>query len=174
MAPCVKLTSRTHAWNVDGSSSDKPPYGTSWIRHWEKQTGLVRSACAYDGCRRKATHGGHVWIKLRGVHLAPICAPCNSTRNADRMQHEKGRHSYLSAGTVVVHMRHTTEMQWSERRIACDARECEECGRDISNRPASHTVCLQCFRGRRCDTCGRSIDKQPRTHTLCLPCYRGE
>lgn len=169
----MKLTSRVHAWNVDGSSNDKPPYGMSWIRYWGQQTKLVRSACAYHGCRRKATRGGHVWIKTRGVHLVPICAPCNSTRNVNRMQHDKGRHSSLSAGTTVVPMRHTPAMQWSDRRIATDARECEGCGTDISNRPASHTLCLRCFRGgRRCDSCGRSIEGQPLTHFLCLSCYR--
>ena len=101
-AMAVKLASHVHAWNVDGSSSDSPPDGTSWIKHWETQTGAVRSMCAYRGCKRKASHGGHVWIKMKGPHIAPICAPCNSTLNAYRMQHEKGHHSYLSAGTMVV------------------------------------------------------------------------
>ena len=84
----------------------------SWIKYWEKLTGLRRSVCSYRGCRNLAAHGGHVWIKQRGVCLTPICAPCNSPRNTARMQHTNGRHSELRANITVLGMTYTADTVW--------------------------------------------------------------
>ena len=65
---------------------------------------------------------------------------------------------------------------------AATRRSCRECGEDISNRPASHTVCLRCYRRgsfgstsstrRSCRECGEDISNRPESHTVCLRCYR--
>lgn len=168
----VTLRSHVHAWNVDGSSTDRLVEG-SWIQHWETETGLTRGLCSYRGCRRQATHGGHVWIKRRGVCLTPICAACNSVSNVDRMQHTDGRHSELRAGITVVGMAYTRDMQESGRRLAA-RRRCVECGDDISDHPESHTLCRGCYggQGRECVDCGSAIDNRPPSHTRCRQCFR--
>ena len=65
---------------------------------------------------------------------------------------------------------------------AATRRSYGECGVDISNRPASHTVCFRCYRrgsfgstsatGRSCRECGVDISDRPVWHTVCLRCYR--
>ena len=57
-----RLQQDLHAWNVDGSSTDQLRQ-TSWIKYWEKMSGLGRRRCAFSDCDRGAEHGGHVWIK---------------------------------------------------------------------------------------------------------------
>ena len=172
------LCSRAQAWNVDGSSDDVLE-GSSWIRHWEEATGSRRGQCSCVGCGRAASVGGHVWLKGRGVHLAPICAGCNSCDNAGRMQHAEGRHPELKARTRVVPLRMTEGMRRAERRLARDVRECRCCGADIGGRPAHHEECLSCFRSarkrqrreRECRSCGVSIESSPAHHWLCRGCF---
>lgn len=170
------LRSAEHAWNVDGSSSDQLVEG-SWIKHWESLTGLQRGVCSYGDCRNLAEHGGHVWIKHRGVCLTPICATCNSPRNVRRMQHKNGRHPKLRANLAVLGMTYTADMQYSNRRVAVKRkrvrRVCEVCDHDITGRPVSHALCLSCYRARRvCEVCDDDITGRPASHALCLSCYR--
>ena len=172
----VTFRSAELAWNIDGSSSDQLVEG-SWIKHWENLTGLQRGVCSYRDCRNLAEHGGHVWIKHRGVCLTPICATCNSPRNVDRMQHKNGRHSKLRANLTVLGMTYTADMQHSDRRIAVKRkrarRVCEVCDDDISDRPASHAMCLLCYCARRvCVVCDDDISDRPTSHAMCLSCYR--
>ena len=65
-----RLQQDLHAWNIDGSSVDKPEVG-SWIKFWEDSTGRSRSRCAYSDCPKQAEHGGHVWI-TGGIHLCSM------------------------------------------------------------------------------------------------------
>ena len=58
-----------HAWNIDGSASDRLRF-CSWIRKWEEEAGQIRGRCAYQGCEGNAEHGGHVWVKRKSVFLA--------------------------------------------------------------------------------------------------------
>jgi len=121
-----RLQRDLHAWNVDGSSANKPVSG-SWIKHWEYSTGKRRGTCAYRDCLKPAVHGGHVWIT--GGHssvarkvcwIVPICKECNSCRNPDRMQSSMGNHPYIRDGTVIVKTDFTPEMATAYRRIAMD------------------------------------------------------
>ena len=52
-----RLQQDLHAWNIDGSSVNKPEVG-SWIKFWEDSTGRSRSRCAYSDCPKQAEHGG--------------------------------------------------------------------------------------------------------------------
>ena len=55
-----RLQKDVHAWNIDGSSADKP-IDTSWIKYWESCSGLGRRRCAFLGCDRDAERRqGHV------------------------------------------------------------------------------------------------------------------
>jgi len=140
--PAVEYEMRkVAAWNVDGSGTNKL-YRKSWIRFWEEQTGLRRNKCSYQGCSRRGEHGGHLWLKGLGVAIAPICRRCNHPHNTARWQ---GGGSFLAAGSAVVHMRMTRTMITAPRKIA--VRLCESCRHDISDRPANHTLCLDCWRG---------------------------
>jgi len=172
-ARAFKLVQDLHAWNVDGSSADRLVH-CSWIKHWEDETGLQRGVCSFEGCSHEAEHGGHVWIKNKGVYIAPVCKSCNYIKNIDRMQHGDGKHSSLRRGTVVVKTEYTEEMACSDRRIAINVRRCEQCDADISDRPPGHTRCLGCYRspGRQCEQCAADISDRPPTHTRCLGCYR--
>ena len=117
-----RLQQDLHAWNIDGSSVDKPEVG-SWIKFWEDSTGRSRSRCAYSDCPKQAEHGGHVWIT--GGHssmqhefcwIVPICAECNSSLNDKRMQNSEGNHSCLRVGCLVVKTPYTEEMRTAPRR----------------------------------------------------------
>ena len=186
-----------HAWNIDGSASDRLRF-CSWIRKWEEEAGQIRGRCAYQGCEGNAEHGGHVWVKRKGAFLVPICARCNSPTNPDRMQNERGNHSNLKLGTVAVGLGpRTKDMRRSDRRISTDSRAgpdrwCEHCDKDINDRPPGHTVCYACYSSssasgggrssgakrkragpdRCCEHCGKDINDRPPGHTVCYACYR--
>ena len=166
------LRNAVSAWNADGTGSDRPERG-SWIQLWEDMTGRNRGACAYAGCWRAAEDGGHVWMKMKGLCIVPICRQCNSVTNTDRMQQQDGQHSQLRAGITVVRLAPTPEMRHADRRIA--VRVCAECECDISGRPRTHTLCLECWQGGRrvrvCAECECDISDRPRSHTLCLECW---
>lgn len=179
-----RLQNDMSAWNIDGSASHTL-VRSSWIRFWEETTGRQRGQCSYAGCCRAAEHGGHVWIAKKRVIIAPLCSKCNYCENASRMQ---GAQSRLRQGTIVVKVECTEEMRNAVRRIAVedDRKRCKACGSDISDRPDSHTLCLDCYRGgrgrdsltpgqirRRCEDCRRDISDRPEGHVLCLDCYRG-
>ena len=170
--PTVKRLLRgVDAWNVDGSSTDKL-HRQSWIVFWEEQTGLRRNKCSYKGCSRRGEHGGHLWLKGHGVCIAPICSRCNNPHNIDRWQQSGGGNSTLNTGVTVVHVGMTRDMKTAPRMIA--VRCCESCELDISDRPANHTLCLDCWRGggRHCESCELDISDRPANHTLCLDCWR--
>ena len=101
------------AWNGDGTSSDEPPNGYSWVSFWEEQTGQQRGLCSYSACHNYATVGGHIWLKGHGLYIAPICPSCNSSSNPKRMQ---GGYSSLKTGTTVVKITATEDMELTERK----------------------------------------------------------
>jgi hypothetical protein len=143
MPRAERLDRAVPAWNVDGSSGDCLAWG-SWIKFWETHARQKRGKCAYADCSRRAEVGGHVWMKMRGLCIAPICHSCNSCRNPDRMQHADGQHSRLRSGTVVVRIWPTAEILGAARRVAI--RVCATCRCDISARPRSHTLCYPCWK----------------------------
>ena len=106
-----------HAWNVDGSCTDTL-YKTSWIKFWEEKTGLKRDICSFADCNKKAQVGGHIWLKRKGPHIAPICNGCNYIRNVKRCQSDDGKHSTFRKGTTVVRVELTEDMKNADRRIA--------------------------------------------------------
>ena len=140
----VYLRGYEEAWNVDGSASDLrcEEIGGSWIRFWEHLTSRHRSMCSYEDCDRRASCGGHVWIKKKGVHIVPICTRCNDCDNECRMQSRNS--SLLRPGTLAVSITPTHDMVYSERRFAA-MRCCGRCRADISDRPENHTLCFRCF-----------------------------
>jgi len=163
-----RLQQDLHAWNVDGSSTDQLPQ-TSWIKYWERMSGLGRRRCAFSDCDRGAEHGGHVWIKghasqKRGVWIAPICKQCNYCENPNRQRDAHGQHSFLRKGTVVVRTEYTPDMASAERRVSFyddgggydsddyddddwEEQICEDCGFDLPfGTPKHHTKCPDCFR----------------------------
>ena len=134
-----RLQQDLHAWNIDGSSVNKPEVG-SWIKFWEDSTGRSRSQCAYSDCPKQAEHGGHVWIT--GGHssmqreicwIVPICAECNSPLNVKRMQNSEGNHSRIRAGCLVVKTKYTSEMRTAQRRIAMDCTYENDSGYDTDD-----------------------------------------
>jgi hypothetical protein len=185
------------AWNIDGSSDALAESG-SWLRDAEEATGRRRGRCSFEGCPNQAEVGGHVWIKGVGCFIAPICKPCNRYGNQDRMQGAKAR---LRKNIEVTRTGMTEGMRTATRRVAGGGggrrRRCESCDNDISDRPASHTLCLGCWSGsgrrgggrsgraagrsgrgggrrgggRVCDACGVSIAGAPTTHYLCRKCF---
>jgi hypothetical protein len=178
------------AWNVDGSSDALAESG-SWLRDAEEATGRRRGRCSFEGCPNLAEVGGHVWISQEGCFIAPICKPCNRHDNQDRMQ---GAGARLRGNIEVTRTGMTEGMRTATRRIAGGdggrRRRCESCNDDISDRPASHTSCLECWSGggsgrrgggsygrgarrRRCESCNEDISDRPPSHTLCLECWSG-
>ena len=112
---------RTKAWNVDGSSTQRPPFGGSWIGFWKDITNEVdtrgggeRGRCSYDDCSRPANIGGHLWIMRHGVYITPICEECNDVENEARFQ---TGNSHLREGSVVVAVEYTEDMLNAERRF---------------------------------------------------------
>ena len=112
-----RLENDCHAWNVDGSSTDSLE-NISWIKFWEVKTGQTRSICSFSDCTKQAEVGGHIWLKRKGPHIAPICRGCNYVENVKRLQHVDGKHSTLKKGTFVVRVNTTEEMKNAVRRIA--------------------------------------------------------
>ena len=169
----VHLRGYEEAWNVDGSASDLrcEEIGGSWIRFWEHLTSRHRSMCSYEDCDRRASCGGHVWIKKQGIHIVPICSRCNYCDNECRMR-SKGNKSLLRPGTLAVAIKPTQDMVYSERRFAA-MRCCERCRADISDRPENHALCFRCFcdRARTCQRCRADISDRPVNHTLCFRCF---
>ena len=193
-----RLQQELHAWNIDGSSVNKPEVG-SWIKFWEHSTGRSRSRtrCAFSDCPKQAEHGGHVWIvghssMPRGFcWIVPICAECNSCRNPDRMQNSVGNHPRLRVGTFVVKTAFTSQMKSAERRIAMDYTH-----DDVDNGYVTDDYDLMevdptedddhCFGAqrrlsggwqphsprRRC-ACGADISKKPPNYTKCESCHYG-
>lgn len=147
-----RLPEDIHAWNVDGSSTDQL-LSCSWIEYWEKETGLQRGKCSYKDCKKAADHGGHIWLKRKGVFIAPICRGCNYSLNAKRQQNIDGNHSFLRKGTTVVKSEITPDMKSAERRFAIatesvqqqEERTCTECETIISNLPKHYYMCLSCY-----------------------------
>jgi hypothetical protein len=112
-----KLVAPEQAWNMDGSSSHKPPKGSpSWIGHWQKETGETKNICSYADCINPATVGGHVCTIKLGVCIVPICRQCNHPGNTKRYQSEKGNHSLLREGTTVYPITPTVDMECATRR----------------------------------------------------------
>ena len=185
-----RLQQDLHAWNVDGSSTDQLPQ-TSWIKYWEKMSGLGRRRCAFSDCDRGAEHGGHVWIQghssqKRGVWIAPICKQCNYCENLNRQRDAHGQHSFLRKGTVVVRTPYTPDMANAERRVSFyddgegydsddyddddwEEQICEACGFDLPfGTPKHHTKCPDCFRRGGFDLPFGT----PKHHTKCPDCFR--
>ena len=161
-----RLQKDVHAWNIDGSSADKP-IDTSWIKYWESCSGLGRRRCAFLGCDRDAEHGGHVWImghssRKRGVWIVPLCRKCNYCDNAHRQMDANGDHSFLRQGTVVVRTEYTEDMAHAPRRVSSfdtdegydsqeyevddwEVRICEDCMIDLPfGAPKHHRKCIDC------------------------------
>jgi hypothetical protein len=182
-----------HVWNIDGSSSDQLCSG-SWIRKWEEEAGQIRGRCAYQECERSAAHGGHVWIKGKGVYLVPLCAHCNSPRNPDRMQNEHGDHSHLKLGVVAVGLGPLTEdMRRCERRISTDSsgnahrggrssapvrqppRKASTAAVPRGGRPGSgggrSSGAKRNRAGRCCKSCNADIADHPPSHKMCSRCF---
>merc|ERR1712150_45921 len=141
--------------------------------------GLSRGKCSYKDCSRDAEVGGHIWIKQKGVYIAPICNSCNYHENVSRMRKEDGTHSFLSKDTVVVKTDYTEDMKHAERRVAIAVvRRCVSCESDISDSPEHHVQCMSCYLRRlqiqrKCIDCQTDISDRPGNHTQCLDCYRG-
>lgn len=87
-----RLPKDYHAWNIDGSGRHRPIFDDknsfhtysysyrSWMSFWEWQIGSrgKTTTCSYSDCNIVADIGGHVWLKGKGPHIAPICKRCNS------------------------------------------------------------------------------------------------
>jgi hypothetical protein len=175
----VHVTDSVHAWNVDGSSSDKV-LETSWIQKWEEATGDFRGLCSFSDCQRPSELGGHLWIKHQGVHLAPICAPCNRWDNAARMQHAHGLHSSIRPGTKLLKLQMTEDMCAARRRISGTGwwrgsnKTQRQSAQNVPKRPImkkKHTKSSWARKHRRCEECGCSLLGTPSHHLLCRSCY---
>ena len=143
------------AWNVDGSSDALAESG-SWLRDAEEATGRKRGRCSFEGCLKQAEVGGHMWITGMGCFIAPICRSCNRHDNQDRMQ---GAGARLRENIVVTRTEMTNGMHTATRRIAGGRRRrCQSCGDDISDRPANHASCLECWSGDAGDRRGGGAD----------------
>lgn len=155
----INLRRRHRAWNIDGSCSHRPPPGhRSWIKYWEFKTRCVRGMCSFHMCHRDANHGGHIWIKSLGPTIVPICSTCNDPDNTHRMQNSN---AYLKSKTKAVKIKMTTDMKQASRRFACSES-------DSSTEEDSDSDSMD----RRCQDCDRNIDDRPMHHTKCYFCWR--
>lgn len=111
----LKLQDNFPAWNIDGSTSDSPPEGFTWITFAEHITGKKRGKCSFSDCYEKAQVGGHLWIRQIGCCIAPICSKCNYHENEKRMQ---GGNSKVRKGTTVIKIGLTEEMTSAPRRYS--------------------------------------------------------
>ena len=154
-----RLRQELHAWNIDGSSVNKPEVG-SWIKFWEHSSGCTRTRCAYSDCPKQAEHGGHVWIKghssvSRGGSLAVITAytyqmACTGRRIAMDYTYDDVDDGYVTdyydfMSAELVDLTEDASGGWqpySPRR-----RKCAACGADISNKPTNFTKCESCHYG---------------------------
>lgn len=133
------LRGKSHAWTKQANHSDSR---VSWIKQWEKATGLRREECSYENCPLRAEVGGHVWIKKMGMFIVPICKTCNDRTNTDRMEQANGHHSFLSRGTVCLK---THGAPNDNRRVAdcSETKLCIDCSCNISIY-SSDTRCIKC------------------------------
>eukprot|EP00557_Chaetoceros_sp_GSL56_P004020 CAMPEP_0176505466 /NCGR_PEP_ID=MMETSP0200_2-20121128/16512_1 /TAXON_ID=947934 /ORGANISM="Chaetoceros sp., Strain GSL56" /LENGTH=212 /DNA_ID=CAMNT_0017905027 /DNA_START=12 /DNA_END=648 /DNA_ORIENTATION=+ len=120
------------AWNVDGSSTCKILF-SSWISFWESKTGTSRGICSFSSCNKTAEIGGHVWLKRKGPHIAPICSGCNYHKNVKRMQSSDGQHSFIKKGTTVVKVEFTEDMKNAVRRIAVNDKDMDDIDDESTN-----------------------------------------
>lgn len=175
----VSFAVLVEAWNVDGSSSAKPPSfrGDTWLAWTCRETGRGPGNCAYAGCERRAQVGGHIWVKGNGVYVAPICRPCNSPDNIFRMQ---GAGAMIKAQKLLTACEYTDDMARMPRRFYWQfMRECDTCDEDITRAPDWHRFCDECYqrekyRSRFCEGCGYDITSTPLSRTMCTPCWREE
>jgi len=187
------------AWNVDGSSTCKILF-SSWISFWESKTGTSRGICSFSSCNKTAEIGGHVWLKRKGPHIAPICSGCNYHKNVKRMQSSDGQHSFIKKGTTVVKVEFTEDMKNAVRRIAVNDKDMDDIDDESTNEesdesrdeesdesdiswvadslfesPSSHRqrgMVSTAFSRRSCVYCGVDISDRPVTHDRCLSCFR--
>ena len=193
MLEVYSLEKNCDAWNIDGSSTDLPPQCSSWIAFWESKTGLKRGICSYSDCNKPAVVGGHIWLKRKGPHIAPICSGCNHVENVERFQADDGTHSCFRQGTALVRVKLTEDMKNADRRIATyqlDSEYEEESSSESESKEDSsdESECqyMGSFQGhfgsnsqfgslrmRSCLDCNRDISESPMHHTKCLACFRG-
>ena len=66
--------------NIKGSSKRKCSKCSSWIKHWEKNSGKKRRQCCVYGCKHKAQEGAHVITartKSKKEYIVPTCSSHN-------------------------------------------------------------------------------------------------
>ena len=164
----MTLRRRSRAWNIDGSSTHKPPqYGYSWIQWWEYKTQSRRGMCSFHGCRHQAKHGGHVWIKQMGPTIVPICPSCNKPDNTDRMQNSN---AYLRSGVKAVKIRMTRDMKTCVRRFVGseeDKSEEDEDDEEEDDEDEYEDVRRQCV---DCD--GTIPSTKPAYFKRCYTCWK--
>jgi hypothetical protein len=115
----IRIQKRVQAWNVDGSSSDRPK-SSSHIKDWEIATGSLRGICSFEDCNCNDTSslvGGHVMVPGIGVCIVPICRRCNYYRNSKRFQDTNGNNSYVRAFSELMKTNLTTDMKNAPRRF---------------------------------------------------------
>ena len=164
----AKLDEDSPAWNIDGSSGEKPPSGRFWISEWEHVTGHQKGLCSFTNppCKNPATDGGHLWLSYPIItpkgqcFVAPICRGCNYEKN-DKRKQDGG--SKLRKGTLLILAPYTEAMRTTERRRGTKGatdrpqrRTCCACLKDISTQSEDHTHCYQCFK-RKCESCETPI-----------------
>ena len=63
-----------------GTKNRKCTVCSSWIKHHEKKSGLIRGKCSVYGCTRDATDGAHVCVSRSSSQrewIALTCSTCN-------------------------------------------------------------------------------------------------
>lgn len=76
----------TKIFNIENVKGERPINCgcSSWIEHWENNTGQKSNKCAATDCEDKAEHGAHVInCGKEGAKefIAPLCPACNTGRD---------------------------------------------------------------------------------------------
>jgi len=93
----------TTAKNLERSASPPKCGCSTWIRHWENNSGKQAETCSALGCSNHASVGGHV--QKKGVsnnrwYIIPICKACNG---------QQGLEFHVKAKTVFIHVGKTEQ-----------------------------------------------------------------
>ena len=72
-----------------GGTKDRKCKCGSWIKHYEKLSGLIRGKCSVYGCTSPATDGAHVCVsrsKSQSEWIALTCSSCNPRSSTDEFR----------------------------------------------------------------------------------------
>jgi hypothetical protein len=190
------------------------PHGFDCVRGWEwtnakfgmeDYISFKKLALGAGNFCRNCGYSGHFAAHCGGRPMAPWllrclegCKPASQAKRGT-----SSTNAHIDASQIIAAQvgqgnewkRPPPEVQAGKQTRKRQCRQCEGCGIDVSDKPASHRVCLKCFLSakskskpesessesdhfererqcRQCEGCGIDLSDKPASHRVCLKCFR--